>query len=378
MGKSLKGKELGEGIYQQPNGTYCARFVDKFGRRRSKRSKKLQEVRQWIADITYEDEHSDINKPANMTVNAWFEYWLGIKKQTLKAGSILHYEERYRISVKDIIGNKVLSEVKPIHCQLVFTNMANQGYSSTTITTTKAIVHDIFEHALNNDLIKSNPCRKKTVNTKIGKPPNERRALTIQEQKEFLELIRGHRYENHLKFVLQTGIRVGELTGLRWSDIDMDKRIIKINRTLQHSHIAPHWICNSPKTKAGIRTIPLTDEAVRILKEQRIKNNRIKVIPLEWRDLVFLHPQEGIPIITYRYDGTLTTLCKDTNLPKISMHILRHTFATRCIEGGMNPKTLQKIMGHSNIGITMNLYVHVTEDEKYKEINLVSKALNVI
>ena len=73
MGKDLRGKELGEGIYQQPNGTYCARFVDRFGKRKSKRSKKLQEVRQWIADASYIDEHSDIDQAPDMMVDAWFE-----------------------------------------------------------------------------------------------------------------------------------------------------------------------------------------------------------------------------------------------------------------------------------------------------------------
>ena len=85
MGKDLRGKEIGEGIYQQPNGTYCARFVDKFGKRKSKRSKKLQEVRQWIADATYIDEHSDIEQATNMLVDAWFDYWIDIKKKTVRA-----------------------------------------------------------------------------------------------------------------------------------------------------------------------------------------------------------------------------------------------------------------------------------------------------
>ncbi len=79
MGKDLKGKELGEGIVQRENGTYQARFVDKFGKRRQKKSKKLQEVRQWLADATYIDKHSDLDQASDMLVDAWFEYWIGIK-----------------------------------------------------------------------------------------------------------------------------------------------------------------------------------------------------------------------------------------------------------------------------------------------------------
>ena len=103
MGKDLKGKEIGDGIYQQPNGTYCARFVDKFGKRKSKRSKKLQEVRQWIADATYIDEHSDLDQATDMIVDAWFDYWISIKKQTVRPNTVRNYSERYERNIKEII-----------------------------------------------------------------------------------------------------------------------------------------------------------------------------------------------------------------------------------------------------------------------------------
>jgi hypothetical protein len=91
MGKDLRGKEIGDGIYQQPNGTYCARFVDKFGKRRSKRSKKLQEVRQWLADASYIDQHSNLDQAADTLVDSWFNYWIGIKKQTVRPNIVWGY-----------------------------------------------------------------------------------------------------------------------------------------------------------------------------------------------------------------------------------------------------------------------------------------------
>lgn len=117
MGRNLKGKELGEGIYQQANGTYCARFIDRFGKRKSKRSKKLQEVRQWLADATYINEHSDIEQATNMMVDAWFEYWIDVKKKTVRPNTVRNYTERYNKNIQKIIGRKILTEVKPIHCQ---------------------------------------------------------------------------------------------------------------------------------------------------------------------------------------------------------------------------------------------------------------------
>lgn len=128
MGRDLKGKELGEGIYQQANGTYCARFVDRFGKRKSKRSKKLQEVRQWLADATYINEHSDIEQATSMMVDSWFECWIDVKRKTVRPNTVRNYTERYYRNIQSVIGKKLLTEVKPIHCQRIFTNMADEGY----------------------------------------------------------------------------------------------------------------------------------------------------------------------------------------------------------------------------------------------------------
>lgn len=375
MGKDLRGKEIGEGIYQQPNGTYCARFVDKYGKRKSKRSKKLQEVRQWIADATYIDEHSDIEQATNMLVDAWFDYWIDIKKKTVRPNTVRNYSERYYQNIQKVIGKKLLSEVKPIHCQKIFTNMAEEGYRTSTIYQTRISLFNMFEFAKENDVIINNPC-KKSVKSDMGKPSEKKEALSIEVQKRFLEYAEGQSYENQFRFVLQTGLRTGELVGLKWEDIDFENKTLKVQRSMEYRYSVGVWRVGEPKSKSGYRTIPLTDEAIRILKEQKEKNKKIKVISKEWAEQVFLC-RKGEPIKNSTYDTALFKICDKAEIKRFSMHVLRHTFATRCIEGGMMPKTLQKILGHSNIGITMNLYVHITEEEKQREIDLVASALNV-
>lgn len=375
MGKDLRGKELGEGIYQQPNGTYCARFVDRFGKRKAKRSKKLQEVRQWLADATYINEHSDIEQATSMVVDAWFEYWIDVKKKTVRPNTVRNYMERYYKNIQNVIGKKLLTEVKPIHCQKIFTNMADEGYRTSTLYQTRITLFNMLEFAKENEIILSNPC-KKSVKSDMGKPSQKKEALTIDIQKKFLEQAKGRSYENQYRFILQTGLRTGELIGLKWEDVDFTNRVLKIQRSMEYRHSVGEWRIGEPKSKSGYRTIPLTDEAIRILKAQKEKNKKIKVIPIEWNEYIFLS-RKGEPVKNSTYDTMLFKICEKAEINKFSMHILRHTFATRCIEGGMMPKTLQKILGHSNIGITMNLYVHITEDEKQKEINKVSYALNV-
>lgn len=120
MGKDLKGKELGKGISQESTGLYSARFVDRFGKRKHKRFKKLQECRAWIADATYVDEHSDISMPSDMLVDQWFDYWIGIKKKTVRSNTVRNYTERYIKNIKPVIGEMPLSDVKPLHCQKIF------------------------------------------------------------------------------------------------------------------------------------------------------------------------------------------------------------------------------------------------------------------
>ena len=375
MGRNLKGKELGEGIYQQANGTYCARFIDRFGKRKSKRSKKLQEVRQWLADATYINEHSDIEQATNMMVDAWFEYWIDVKKKTVRPNTVRNYTERYNKNIQKIIGRKILTEVKPIHCQKIFTDMAEEGYKTSTIYQTRIALFNMLEFAKENEVILSNPC-KKSVKSDMGKPSQKKEALTIDIQKKFIEYAKGQSYETHFRFILQTGLRTGELVGLKWEDIDFSKKAIRIQRSMEYRYSVGEWRIGEPKSKAGYRTIPLTDETIRILTEQKEKNKNIKKIQEEWYEFIFLS-RKGEPVKNSAYDTALFKICDKAKINRFSMHVLRHTFATRCIEGGMMPKTLQKILGHSNIGITMNLYVHITEDEKQKEIDKVSCVLNV-
>ena len=330
MGKDLKGKELGVGISQESTGLYSARFVDRFGKRKHKRFKKLQECRAWLADAIYVDEHSDISMPSDMLVDHWFDYWIGIKKKTVRPNTVRNYTERY----------------------------------------------NMLEYAKENEVLRTNPC-KRSVKSDMGKPSEKKVALERDVQKIFLRYAEGQSYENQYRFILQTGLRTGELVGLKWEDIDFESKTIQIRRSMEYRYSVKEWRIGEPKSKSGYRTIPLTEEAVTILNKQKEKNKWISEISKEWEEFVFLC-RKGTPVKNSTYDTALFKICDKAQIPRFSMHILRHTFATRCIEAGMKPKTLQMLLGHSNIGITMNLYVHTTEEEKKKEIDLVAEALMAI
>ena len=287
MGKDLKGRELGKGISQEKNGLYSARYVDKLGTRRHKRFKKLQECRKWIADSTYINEHSDISALAEMLVDSWFEYWISIKKKTVRYNTVRNYRERYKHNIQPVIGKMVLSEVKPLHCQLIFNQMAEKRYRTSTIYQTRIALFNMLEFARENDVICRNPC-KRSVKSDMGKPSQKKEALTKEVQKVFLEYATGQSYENQYRFVLQTGLRTGKLVGLKWEDIDFSKKTMNIQRSMEYRHSTGERRVGEPKSKSGYRVVPLADEAISILKDQKIKNKKIKVIPMEWNEFVFL------------------------------------------------------------------------------------------
>lgn len=376
MGKDLKGKQLGKGICQRTDGLYVGRFTNRYGKREQKVFSRLQECKRWLADSQYADEHSNIAYASEMTVKAWFDYWIEMKERTVRPNTVRNYRERFAKNIEPLIGKFLLRDVKTLDCQRVMNQMADDGYRTTTINQTRIALYNMLDYAYQNDVIRKNPCNA-MVKSNIGKESRKKEALTLEQQKLFVQGIKGTAYENQFRFLLQTGLRTGELVGLKWSDIDFEKRTLTIARTMEYRHSTKEWRIGPPKSKSGQRTIPLTEEALAILKRQKSKNQSMDVIPIDWIEFVFLS-RKGEPVKNSTYDTALFKVCDKIHIPRFSMHVLRHTFATRCIEAGMKPKTLQTILGHANIGITMNLYVHTTEDEKLKEINQIADALLVV
>lgn len=312
MAKDLKGKELGRGLAQQKDGLYVGNFVDKLGKRRVKRFKKLQECRKWLDEAKYIDEHSSITEANNMIIDAWFEYWISIKEKTVRPNTVRNYRERYQKNISKVIGKMMLVDVKPIHCQKIFSDMADEGYKTTTMYQTRIALFNMLEFAKENDIIIHNPC-KKSVRSDMGKPSDKKEALEIAEQQTFLEYAEGQSYENQYRFILQTGLRTGELVGLKWEDIDFDKKTMTISRSMEFRHSTGVWRVGEPKSSSGYRTIPLTNEAIRILKDQKVKNSHLKVTPIEWREYVFLC-RKGTPIKNSTYDTALYKICNKAGM----------------------------------------------------------------
>lgn len=376
MGKNLKGKELGTGISQRKDGLYTARFTDRQGKRRQKYFKKLQECRNWIAEAQFQDEHGSISALEEMTVSSWFDYWIeNFKSGIVKTRTVQIYKDRFEKNIREYIGNMLLSEISPIHCQNVL-NAMSEKYCTSTIMLTRITMHAMFECAADSGLLSRNPVSKKVKCAK-GKEPKKERVMSVGEQRAFLAAAEGRSRYNQYALVLQTGLRTGELTALTWGDVDFEKNILHVRRSADYRNGGGKWEIKTPKSRAGIRDIPLSREASRILKEQKAKMQALSVVRMEYKDFVFLS-KNGNPIKNSTYNEDLDNICRKACIEHISMHTLRHTFATRCAEAGMKPKTMQAVLGHSNIGITMNIYVHCTDEMKAQEMKNVEASLIVV
>lgn len=365
MGKDLKGKKLPNGISQRKDGRYSARFTSKTGKRVERYFSKVNEAKKWLADAKYEDAHSTITAKSSITVDAWFEYWIkNVKEPTVRFNTLRNYKERYNINIKPIIGSKLMEDVKPMHCQNVLNSMADD-YKGSTIEQTRITMCSMFYYAMINGIIAVSPINKMV---KLPKPVEKKvHFLTIDEQKQFFDVAEGTAYVDQFRLIAQTGLRTGEMVGLKWEDLDFENRKIHISRTMEFRHGYHEFKIGEPKSKHGYRTIPMTPEAYEILMRRYEQRKFRYVADEEFKDFVFLC-RKGTPVKNSTYDTAIYKLTEKAGMKHFSMHTLRHTFATRCIEAGMRPKTLQGILGHANIGVTMNLYVHNTEDEKEKEI----------
>lgn len=325
MGKNLKGRELGKGLTQRKDGKYSARFTRQNGMRVEKHFDKLGEAKTWLKKAVFDDENSNMADSSAITVTEWFEFWMKTFKANKSLNTQRNYRDRYQWNIEPVIGDMLLSDVKPMHCQNVLNQMIEE-YAPGTIYQTYICMGGMLKSALQNDMIPKQPMDGVYL-PKSRRPKSDIHFLTIEEEQAFLDTISDTHNNEPLSFVLQTGLRTGELIGLTWDAVDWEARTITINKTLEYRHSRQYWRAGPPKTVAGYRTIPLTDEAYRILDRVYNQKDSRKQSPilsqvleftdprndktekLVMRDLVFLNYRTGEPTKNSSYDTFLYKMC---------------------------------------------------------------------
>lgn len=384
-------RKLPAGICQRKDGRFQGRFTFN-GQRYTLYDRDLDELEKKMRSALYEMEHGIYGKLTNLTLDQWFEFWLEeYKVENVKNSTIILYSTSYERYVKETLGGKKLDSIKPLHIQKLYNTMKQQGLSTGTIQIVNSILNNIFTQAVKNDLILKNPCYGAIMPKGVKK---ERRVMTSEEQKVFLKEIEGDFYGPICMLALATGLRIGELTALRWEDIDFEEHLLSVNRTLLYQPIYGEsenvYQLQSPKSENSRRVVPMIPDVEKMLKKHRKEQMEYMLYKgSEWTpveelgDLVFTTrkgtPVQEVYLVKYlkRVTNRLNekeeiAAAKDKREPvifePITPHTLRHTFATRAFEHGMMPKTVQEILGHSNLSITMDLYTHVTNDTKIREM----------
>lgn len=325
----------------------------------------------------YNDEKAINVVDKNMTLDEWFDIWLSTCKKNCRSSTKGSYITHYK-RIQEELGWRKLTSLNLIVMQEAFNKLKTDNARKNS----KKILVDMLNKAVDTDLLVKNVAKQ--INTVIAKEEKkERRVLTIRETELFLEQAKGTFYENLFILALETGLRVGKLSALQWEDIDFKKKVIHVKHTLCYFSKNGKYVfeMHDTKTNNGKRTIPLTAKAINSLKCQKLQKQEIilkgKTAKEEFQNLVFV-TKNNQPTQQFLINQCMQLVIQNMNKAGIdfapfTLHTLRHTFATRAIECGMNPKKLQKLLGHGTLQMTMDLYCHVTEDTLFLEMEKFEK-----
>ena len=302
------------------------------------------------------------------TINQITEEWKEEKKKYVKKSTYAAYQLLIQNHIKPYFGD--LYEVNEEKVQQFVFDKLDAGLSEKTIRDIIIVLKMILKFGIKNGYLEYIQIDAKFPSKQEKKDLD---VLSNADQKKFMEHLRNNfTFKNLGIFIcLSTGMRIGEICGLRWCDVDTVEGVIKVRHTLQRIYIIEgetrhtELLLDTPKTANSVRDIPMSSELLKMLKSlNKVVNENYYVIS---NDIKPIEPR------TYR--NYYKKLCKQLDIPELKFHGLRHSFATRCIESKADYKTVSVLLGHSNISTTLNLYVHPNKEQKKKTIDKMLRSL---
>ncbi|WP_395549217.1 MULTISPECIES: tyrosine-type recombinase/integrase [unclassified Lacrimispora] len=372
MAVDKNGKTLPPGIRQRSNGKYEGRVQFEFDRY-SVYADTLTELKKKMNDLRYRLEHGEFIASAKITLNEWFKTWIEqYKENQVKAGTIISYNDYFTYYIKDSLGKKKLVDIRGEHIQKLYNDLVKKGLALSSIKIISAILNGCLKQAMKNGLIERNPVPLATLPK--GTAKSEHRVFTKEEQDIFMKYAQDSYLFNLFALAIRTGLRGGEIRGLKLSDVDKAANLLHIQRTLKYVS-GRGFFEDTPKTATSMRDIPLTKDMLSIIEREKQAYGE-KVLRM---DGYIFHLPDGTPISRERLQGEIDRILKrineaGTTFERFTPHCFRHTFATRAIENGMKPQTLKTILGHSTLSMTMDLYSHVLPTTRAEEMELIAKA----
>ncbi len=364
--KDKKGRIFRSGEGQRPNKTYFYRYHRNGDKKWSYvYAPTLEELRQ-KEEVIQRDLLDEIDYAGGeMTVIELVTRYMNLKR-SLKENSFRAYDSVINRIREDPFGQKQIRHVKLSDAKSWFVSLHDRGYKQNTIGVMQCVVRPAFEMAVDDDILRKNPFKFKLSDV-VPRDAYVRTALSREQQEQYLQFFMeygGGSYYDDVVILLGTGLRVSELYGLTKADIDFDRRCIHIHKQLCRMADKPYFVA-PPKTSSGNRSIPMTDTVYMAFR--RVLENRghpkAEMMVDGYSSFLFLD-KDGKPKVAMHLENYMRGMRRKyvkkhgNTLPSVTPHVLRHTFCTNMQQAGIDVKSLQYLMGHSNVSVTLDVYTH--------------------
>ena len=389
-----KNRKLWTGESQDKDGRYVYKYTDAFGKRKALYSWRLTEAdaapKGKRKDLSLREKEKVLQKEVsdgivpdggNMTVLELVKRYVS-QKRGVRHNTEANYKFVINIIAKEPFGQKRIDKVKLSDAKAWLIKLQDDGRGYSTIHTVRGVIRPAFQMAMDDDLIRRNPFEFQLC-TVVVNDSETREAITRKQERQFLDFIKNDkhfcRYYDGIYILFHTGLRISEFVGLTIADIDFKNRKINVDHQLQRKRNM-EYIIEETKTEAGVRQIPMTDDVYECFQRIVANRKKPKVEPLIGGRTGFLYLDKNeMPMVALHWEKYFQHIREKYNsiyrvqMPTITPHVCRHTFCSNMAKSGMNPKTLQYIMGHSDISVTLNTYTHVkfedAEEEMKKVVN---------
>lgn len=376
--KDNKNRILHTGESQRKDGTYMYRYTNVNGKRKYVYSDNLNELRSKEREIQKDIDDGINSDGREMTFIELYDLFIE-SKHNLRHSTVTGYESRRKILVNSDIGWKKIKNINAIDVNRFIKNLQNErDLKISTLRGYLQAYKAAFDLAVKLDFVRKSPFIIQINGNETNEINDKKReALTEEQEQNVLKILYEKRNKQPYyiaRLILLTGLRISEALGLTWNDVDFKNRKLKIERQLIMDSRDKIYITDT-KTKAGRREIYLYDELFNFLREYKIyRNNSVDVVVDGHHDFLFSDKKGSFisrPSLSYLYK-TLTQQYEKRYGEHlyITFHVLRHTFCTRLIRSGVNIKVAQYILGHSNVGVTLNIYSHVKFDDTVSNLKM--------
>lgn len=372
-----KRRDNGDGsIYRRADGRFVGSLRLPNNKRKDFYGKTKQEVREKLKKAQAQMEQGTLVTAKHQSVANHLEYWLTIKRPNVRASTVVSYRGIINNHIVPHIGSIKLQQLTGDHIQALYSTLLEKGLSSTTVGMVHTVLVSACKDAVRWKRIAVSPCESVTSPRQVRK---DMKFLTVEQAQHLLDAVRGHPLEAMIVLAVLTGARRGELFALCWGDVNFRKGTVHIHRSLSYKNADERGCVyreELPKTAAGIRTIPLPDIALEVLKAHKARQLKQRLLCGDaWKnlDLVFC-TGVGSYYNQSNHHTTFRKILEAAGLPFIRFHDLRHSAATILLSMGVNPKVIQERLGHANVTITLGRYAHLTTSMQNEANSLLNQA----